>query len=306
MDNLTDTQNNNPKRFNIKNSWIYLVIIALLIGTNIYLFFQKRQTKTQAIQMEEQLYTVSSEKDLLQKEFDASLVRLDDLTGKNVELRKALESSSSEIAQTKNRIQTILTKGNATEVELKEARGLIKNLNGRIEGYEKQIAGLKQRNATLSTERDSVAKFNTQLQEKIDLGKILHASNIQLIPIDLRRGGKKEKETTKARRVDFLRITFDIDQNRLVESGVKDIKIRIQSPDGNLLSNAALGSGSIVKHDGATLYYSLAKLVELEANRPLTDIHVDWKQSSDYLKGVYAVEIYYDGYLIGSGNAALK
>ena len=270
------------------------------------MFFQKRQTKIQANQIEEQLYTVSSEKDVLQKEFDASLVRLDDLTGKNVELRKALESSSSEIAQTKERIRSILAKGNATEVELKEARGLLKNLNGRIEGYEKQIAGLKQKNATLSTERDSVVQFNTKLQEKIDLGKILHASNIRLVPIDLRRGGKKEKETTKARRVDFLRITFDIDQNRLVESGAKEIKIRIQSPDGNLLSNAALGSGSMRKQDGATLYYSLGKLVELEASRPLTDIHVDWKQSSDYLKGVYAVEIYYDGYLIGSGNAALK
>lgn len=306
MDNQEETENNNQKRFNIRNSWIYLAIIAILIGTNIFLFFQKRQSTAETLQVKEEINQVNSEKDVLQKEFDASLVRLDDLTGKNVELQKALESNNSEISQAKTRIQAILSKSNATEVELKEARGLIRSLNGRIESYEKQIASLKNENTKLTVERDSMVTDNSVLQQKVSLGKILHASNIRMIPIDLRRNGKKEKETNKARRVDMLRISFDIDENRLVESGEKELKIRIQNPDGDLLSNAALGSGSVVKKNGEILYYSIGKLIELEANSPVKDIDVDWKQSFDYQKGVYSVEIYYDGYLIGSGKAGLK
>lgn len=306
MDNQMETENNNPKRFNFKNSWIYLAIIALLIGTNIYLFFQKKETTNQVLQVKEQVNQVSSEKDVLQKEFDASLVRLDNLTGKNMELKKALESDNSEISQAKDRIQSILNKSSATEVELKEARGLIRSLNGRIESYEKQITGLKNKNASLTSERDSVVTDNSKLKEKINLGKILHASNIKMTPIDLRRKGKKEKETTKARRVDLLRVSFDIDENRLAESGEKDFKISIQNPSGDLLSNAALGSGSMLKHDGSTLYYSLNKSIELVANSPVQDIKVDWKQSSDYEKGIYTVEIFYEGYLIGSGKVSLK
>jgi len=306
MDNQIESPDNEPQKFKIKNSWIYLTIIALLLGTNLYLFFQKKESATQAIQAQGRLTQMSSEKDVLQKEFDASLVRLDNLTGKNAQLEKALESSNSDVSQAKARIQAILNKSKATAAELKEARGLIKGLNLKIDSYEKQIAGLKQENANLTTQRDSISYTNTKLQEKVSLAQILHASNIRLKAIDLRRNGKKEKETTKAKRVDLLRISFDIDENRIAESGEKDLKIRITNPNGELLSNAALGSGSVVDHDGETIYYSLSKTIDLNANVPLKNIDVDWKQSADYQKGAYKVEVYYEGYLIGSGAAMLR
>ena len=68
--------------------------------------------------------------------------------------------------------------------------------------------------------------------------------------INLKRGGKKEVETSKARRADMLRVVFDIDENRIAESGNKEIFLRITSPDGRLLSNAAYGSGVTTADDG--------------------------------------------------------
>jgi len=133
----------------------------------------------------------------------------------------------------------------------------------------------------------------------------LHASNIRLEPIHLKRGGKKEKETSKARKVDVLRIMFDIDENRIAENGTKELDVRIVDPNGSLLSNAAYGSGTTTASDGSSMNYTIMKQVALETNKPVKDVTVDWHQDSDYKKGQYQIEIYNGGDKIGSGNVTL-
>lgn len=288
------------------NTWIYAVIIVLLLGTNVYLFLQKNNVTKEKTIVTQELKQVSSSKETLQNEYNASLARLDDLTGKNAQLDNQLKAKNSELARTKARIQEILAKSNATEKEINEARGLIRKLNSRITDYEKQIVVLKQQNTQLVIERDSVVTNNTALQEKVNLAKVLHASNIRMTAIDLRKGGRKEKETTKAKRVDLLRITFDIDENKIAESGVKELKICIFNPNGELLSNAALGSGSFKTAQGQSRFFSVSKNVSLQVDQPVKDINVDWQQSAEYEKGAYAVEVYHEGYLIGKGSVSLR
>jgi predicted nuclease with TOPRIM domain len=292
-----------PKR---NNTWIYAVIIALLLGTNVYLFLQKNNVTKEKSVITQELKQVETSKETLQNEYNASLARLDDLTGKNAQLDNQLKAKNSELAKTKARIQEILAKSNATEKEIAEARGLVKKLNVRISDYEKQITVLKEQNTQLTVERDSVVTTNSNLQEKVNLAKVLHASNIRMMAIDLRKGGRKEKETTKAKRVDLLRITFDIDENRIAESGAKDLKICIINPNGELLSNAALGSGSFKTAQGPAKYFSVSKSVSLQVDQPVKDINVDWQQSAEYEKGAYSVEVYHEGYLIGKGAVNLR
>jgi hypothetical protein len=292
-----------PKR---NNTWIYFIIIVLLLGTNVYLFIQRKDAAKQNIIIKEQLHQTSTEKETLQQEYEASLARLDELTTQNARLNKDLQSGNSEIAKTKTRIQTILSKEHATQTELKEARGLIKSLNLKITNYEKQIALLKKENTELVVQRDSVATTNSQLQAKVNLAKLLHASNIRIKAINLRHGGRRERETIRAKRADLLRIIFDIDDNKLTDSGTKELKIRLVNPNGELLSNAALGSGSLTDHKGNIIYYSLSKKIDLETGVPAKDVDVDWSQSASYEIGAYTVEIYHEGYLIGKSSVSLR
>lgn len=310
-----DTANQYDQPPSKKNyTWIYLVIILLLLGTNIFLFTQKNRVDKQVVLVREQKNEADSAKASLQTEYNASLARLDDLTGKNSQLDNQLRSANSELSKAKARIEEILKKQNASQKEIAEAKGLISRLNTKISGYEKEISRLKQENTSLTFQRDSVVttnrgltESNEGLQKKINLAKVLHASNIRIIPVNLSRGGRKEKETTKAKRVDVVRILFDIDENRVAESGSKQLNIRILNPDGELLSNAALGSGSFhLAEGGKQTFYSLSKEIPLETGQPMKDIKVDWKQSAQYEKGNYNVEIYHEGYLIGKGTALLK
>jgi len=297
------TETPRPKR---NNTWIYAAIIALLLGTNIYLFLSKDKSQQKLLQATQKLQESDTAKARLQGEYNASLARLDDLTGKNAQLDRQLKEKDSELSRTKARIQEILAKQNATQKEIAEARSLIKQLNSKITDYEQQIAVLKKQNSALISERDSVIVNNTDLQQKVDLAKVLHASNIRMKGINLTHGGRKERETEKARRVDLIRVTFDIDENRLAESGNKELNICIINPEGELLSNVALGSGSFKTADGQSKYYSISKNIYLQTEQPVKDIDVNWQQSAEYAKGNYLVEIYHQGYLIGKGSVNLR
>lgn len=306
MEEVSSAAQPEPSRPRRNNTWIYAVIIALLLGTNVYLFLQKDKSQQKVLETKQQLQQADTSLAALQSEYNASLARLDDLTGKNAQLDKLLKERDSELGKTKARIQEILAKSKATQQEVAEARGLIGKLNTRITNYEQQIAQLKKENSALTVQRDSVAITNNDLQQKVNLAKVLHASNIRMKGVKLTHGGRKEKETEKARRVDLLRITFDIDENRLAESGNKELTICITNPDGELLSNAALGSGSFKTSDGQSRYYSVSKTVSLQTEQPVKDVNVDWQQSSEYVKGAYNVEIYHQGYLIGKGSVNLR
>ncbi len=296
------------------NTWIYLGIIGLLLITNGILFFQKNSREKEIITVTEVKEQAVMDRDNIQQEYNAALARLDELTSENSNLRNRINERDTDLAKTKSRIQEILNKKNATDKELQEAKTLISSLNTKIGDYEKEIAVLRQENTGLASARDSLStvnrnleQSNTNLAQQVDLGKILHASNIRITGLALSRSGRKEKEVSKAKRVDVLRITFDIDENRLTDDGVKDLQIRIINPMGSLLSNAALGSGSFVNAgDKQPVLYSLSKKVNLRNNQPVKNIVADWQQSAEYEKGGYTVEIYNQGYLIGKGVATLR
>lgn len=291
-------------------TWIYIAIIALLLGTNIYLFLNRSAMIEQRNIAMLQVDSVSTSRDDLQKEYDAALVRLDDLVSKNTELNSQIQSSNGEVARLKQQIDGIMRNKNATDKDLKKARQLINTLNHTVRSYEDQIAELQgenehltHQNQSLSQERDSTASENQNLKR---VASVLHASNIRMIPIDLRRGGSKEKETTKARRVDVLRILFDIDENRIAETGNKEIFLRITGPDGMLLSNAAYGSGMTTTEQGERIGYTLSKEILITKNEMLKDVAVDWKQDNDYRRGSYLIELYHQGFRIGSGGVTLR
>ena len=304
-----NTSGQPPKR---NNTVIFIIIIAVLLGTNIYLFTSRSKVSQQRDEAYSQLDTVTVDRDNVKSEYDAALARLDLLVGKNAQLDSMVTNKESEINRLRSQIQGILSNSRATAADYARARTLISQLNSKVKTYEERIAELEQDNTrlnkynqTLSEERDSTVTKNIALSQKVRLASVLHASNIRMVPIDLKRNGKKEKETSRASRVDIFRITFDIDENRIAEDGVKDLYIRIIGPSGSLLSNAAYGSGVTNTYDGQTLNYTMAKQVSLKQGVPVKDIVVDWHQDSDYERGTYKIEIYNEGYKVGSGSIDL-
>ncbi len=308
--NQSTPQNNAGKK---NNTIIYWVLIIVLLFGCIYLFVSKRNMAADnalsMTQAQQRLDSVKTDRASLQTDFDAASAKIDQLVSQNSRLDSALQGDKQAMAKMQAEIRTILSNKNATKAELAKAREMISSLTDKTKAYEARIAELEKENTTLTGEnktltheRDSTGTQNVALKKA---GSVLHASNIRMEPIHKKRNGK-EKETTKAKRVDEFRIKFDIDENRIAESGTKQIYLRIISPDGNIMTNSANGSGMLTTSKGGQLSYSIESDIALTQNQPVKDITVDWNQTGDYNKGTYTIEIYNEGFLVGSGTVTLK
>lgn len=296
-----------PKRDNTK---IYLAIIAVLLISNIYFIVTKNKVTEQRDQVQAEFNFSDSSRKAVESDYNAALVRLDDLVSKNNEMQNLLGDKDGEIAKLRKQIDAIIKNKNATAAELGKAKRLINLLNSKVQTYEERIAALESDNERLGVEKDILLEerdaLDAEREQLAKLGSILHVSNIRMTPMDIKRGGKKVSETQRAKRVDVMRIMFDIDENRIKETSVTEFYLRITGPEGTVLSNAAYGSGVTTLDDGSSINYTLSKLIEVQKNTKISDVVVDWNQDSDYKTGDYRIEIYQGGFKVGSGNVTLR
>jgi len=299
---------NNPQPGKRNNSAIYWVAIIILLGVCIFLFVSRNHMAQQNDITNKQIDSVKTDRVALQSDFDAASAKIDQLVSENVKMDSSLQNKQAELQKMKQQIKGILGDSKATASQLKQARELINSLNDKTKDYEARIAELEKENTaltgqnkSLTQERDSTVQQNIAIKK---VGSVLHASNIRMEPIHKKRNGK-EKETTKAKKVNDLRIMFDIDENRIADAGTKQLYLRILGPDGNVVSSAAYGSGNITTSAGSQVNYTLVKEVALQKEQPVKDITIDWSQDNDYKKGSYTIEIYNEGYKVGSGSVTL-
>ncbi|MEO8961531.1 MAG: hypothetical protein ABI325_06605 [Ginsengibacter sp.] len=294
------------------------ILVIALLGTWGYIIYDKNKTRQEQQSLTSQIVNSDSAKNELQRELDDAALRLDALKTSNVRADSLLRTKDKDIQALRSRAQKILNDKNATTAQLAEARRLIAQLKGNIETYTAQIDSLtvantqlKETNRIVSQQRDVVQKnldsAGEVIKEKesvIDVGSTLHASDFSIEGIQEKNSGK-EKVTTKAKRVDKLKISFNIDENRITQSGPKDLYVCITSPDGTPVVVDALGSGTFTTRDGVQKPFT--KKVEINyvqgKKQPVT---VEWSQNSKFQTGNYKIEIYNNGFKIGEGTRSLK
>jgi len=310
------TPQNQPPKKDFRGLIIGLLAVGLL-GTWGYLLWNNNKNEQTIQSKETQIAKVTDEKSDLQRSFDASLARLDSVTGNNNQLQTKLADANSEIAKKKSEIRGILNKKNATAAELSRAKELIGQLNDKIAGMEKQIEELTASNQQLTTEKTQLTadkeKLTTDLatttavkevaEKKVDIASTLNASNITITPVNERKNGK-EKVTTSAKRVDKLVIAFDVD-NRIAQSGATDVYVCITGPDGKPITVEALGSGTFTTREEGDKLFSTKVPVEYEAGKK-KHVEFGWKPGSEFQRGNYKIEIYHNGFKIGEGVRELK
>ncbi len=118
------------------------------------------------------------------------------------------------------------------------------------------------------------------LEEKVSIASTLNAYGISITPVDERSGGKKEKVTSKAKRVDKLVIAFDVD-NRIAQTGSTEIYVSIIGPDGKPVSVESLGSGTFTTREEGEKPFTAKVPVEIESGKK-KHVEFAWKQNEDF------------------------
>jgi len=300
---------------------IYGVLIAALILTWGYIFYDKSKTNEQVTQLETKISNIDSARVAIQQDFMNVSAKADSLTNDNLQLQGEMAEQNVQIQKLKTDIGGILKKKNATAAELAQAKSMIGELNGKIDGLFAEIEKLKGENTQLNnanaqlneektqltTEKQGLEQnLNTtkvekkQLEDKVDVASTLRASNIGITAIKV-KGPGNEKETNTAKRADLIRISFVIDENRITPSGTKDIYVVVTGADGTIISE---GTTFNTRDEGTKAYTSKVS-VNYEQNK-IIPVSFDWKQAERYKEGNYKIEIYNNGFKIGQGVKTLK
>ena len=198
--------------------------------------------------------TTSGQRDILQRELEDATMRYDMIRTSNSMKDSTITAKDHEFDMKKARIESLLSKIKATEAELKEARALIGELYGDIEGYKNHVELLQGQKIQLVQEKVGVTQQRDKIQKAFDssvkvirdqesiieVGSTLHASNFNIIGLQDKAKGK-EKETTNAKKVDKLRITFDLDEKLITATGTKELYILITATDGKTIAHDEVG-----------------------------------------------------------------
>jgi len=291
-------------------------LLIALLGSWGYIIWDKNKTTQKTQELTTQITTSDSSKNELQREFNDATLRLDMLKTTNSRADSLIKTKDQDIENLKGKVQNILSNKNATATQLAEARVMISQLKSNIDNYTAEIEKLQGEKVKLSEEKrvvteekrvvsknyDSAKTVIKQREDVIDVGSTLQAFNFNIV--GLKERGSKEKETTTAKRVDKLRITFDV-ENRIATSGSKDVFVCITAPDGTPVAVEALGSGKFVTRDGVEKLYTKKVQVNYNQGEKQT-ITVEWKQNSAFQTGDYRIEVYNNGFKVGEGIRNFK
>jgi hypothetical protein len=306
-----------------RTNWFTIVSIGLILALLVtlgYAIWDNSKIKDTIQQKNGEYADMLMKRDTLQSLLDDASMRYDLLKTINVKRDSTIATQEREITKIRSLIQSLMATVKINQMEHAELRHLIAALNTNIDGYKKQIetstaenlaiVQQKEMAATIAekakvTEAPKVAVPSSSVETDLnDYGSTFYATNFSNTGFEESKSGRMKK-TRSARKVDLLRVSFDLLENHNSTAGKKDLYVAISSPDGSPLTIEALGSGKFVTRDGTNKSYT--KKVSLEyVPGKLQSISFDWKQNSKFESGNYKIEVFNSGYKIGEGVCKFK
>jgi predicted nucleic acid-binding Zn-ribbon protein len=291
------------------SSKILIGILAIaLIASWIYFSTSKTEIVTNYTT---QIANLDSTKNVIQSEFIAASAKVDSLNQANTQLQGDLATKSNDIQQLKTSISAILKKKDITEKELATAKSLITDLNSKVTGLVTDLAKAQEENKQLNEKNQDLTNQNTTLATNLnntnkekerlqDLGSTLHASSFSLVSLRVKEDGS-EKVTKSAKKANTIRLSFQIDKNKITPSGLQDLYICIVTPDGKYVADG----GSFPTREDGVKVFSNKLTVQYEQNAILP-VSFDIKQSNKFIEGDYKIQVYHNGFKIGEGKTTFQ
>jgi predicted RNase H-like nuclease (RuvC/YqgF family) len=295
-----------------KSKRYLLILIGILAALNIGIGYNLwNKNKKQEVQITE----LTADKVLLEKDLQEEIAKFEQLSSENQDLKGQLQEQNAALSEKINQIKVLLKKGKLSESDYKKAKAEIAELRSQIDNYKAEIDELKRQvqqltdensglNQELGSEKAKSAEQAKTIESKnrtISLAKRLNAGSISAIGVRERKVfGKKEVETNKAGRTEEVRVKFVLNKNEISDAGEKEIYVKIIGPDGAPIANKV----QTTKVDGTETLYTEKKIVDYQNEKLEATVYC--KKQGDYPKGTYTIEIFTEGYKIGTTQLILK
>ncbi len=310
--NLSNT-NENDKETLRKRIILFLSIFSgILVITNIYLlvllFNQKQKTNEQVIVTKE----VIVERDNVKTALEELKKQYEDLRTDNTDLQKEIDEKKAyidellkEAEKHKNDAVIIAKLKKETETLREIMKGYVRTIDSLNILNQKLVEEKKHVEKKLDEKETVISEMNKkqeELKSTIEKGSILSCSNIKAIAVQIKKGGKKESETTRAKRANKIKVSFTLGENKIARPGPRDIYVRIMTPDGKELAKEYSDLYKFTFNKTSSGYFAGTETTQY-ANTPM-DVVVYCEGSEPFVPGTYIIDIVCDGFVIG--NTSLK
>lgn len=298
---------------NKKKGIILWVIILLLMGTNGYTIWLLLKEQNRVVEQKIVTETIIVERDNVKSDLLVLQRDYEGIVAKDAAMQKDIDEKKARIEELI--LEAEKHKGDA--YMLSKLRKEAETLRAIMQGYVRTIDSLNTLNQNLVAEKKTVLKQldvekekqNTLVKEKEELkttiakGSILTCFNIGAKGVAFKRGGKKEVETSKARKTEKIKVTFSLGENKIARAGEKTVYIRIMTPDGKEMAKSYDETYKFT-FDKSSGYYAGKETLNY-ANTEITGVTYCEGQG-ELVPGNYIITITCDGVTIGSSSLKLN
>lgn len=302
----TNPQSDYQKKALAMQRNIFLVLTILLAGLCAFLIWKVANQETQ-------IETVTIEKQAVSTEKADLITKLEAMKKEYEDMSKQYSNLDSVFTKEKERIENMLKEVKGLKGSVANYKNLVSQLETRQKEYLQQIEELKSKNQELTVENIKVktdldssslkntrlASQNEDLSAKVQTGSILKAYNLNAKGFRYKKNGK-ELEELKAKKVQKIKTCLTLSENPLAKAGMKDVFVRIASPDGAILHE---GDDDTFNLDGKGLIYTAKQ--QIDYKNKAVDICILWESKKELVPGNYSVDVFADGQTIGTTTFTL-
>ena len=282
---------------------VIAILAVLLVGSLVYIF--KMTSDAKALQTE--ISTTKSDKESVMKDLEESKARYDAAIAENTSMSDELIAEREKVVN----LMSDLKKSKGDAASMAKYKSQYFSLENKMKALIAENETLKKDNATLTTQRDSTVTVlgearkynevlvgqNEELSKTVEVAQKLTVSNLKTAAYKLRSSGK-QIETEKARRADVLKISFNINENKVAKQGDKTYYVQVIDSKNNVL-----GEKKTESFGANSLTYSFITTVKYE-NKSV-DVSQDLP-GQNFEKGTYFVNVFDKGELVSKSSFTLK
>lgn len=294
-----------------KRTIMIAIIVLLLIGNGVYYYLdyrEKQELKAEISHKNNELLETYDKLNTISNELDEKIREIEELGGDVTELQQAKAELEAEKEQLTRSASIAQRRYNEINEKVQGFQTLLKQKDQELTKLRALSDSLYAENTTLKTQQnklaDSLNQINrnrAQLQEKVAVASRLKAENIKVLALNKR--GKEREGEFRDRHVEQLKVQFNLADNPVSAIESKDIMLRIIDPNGNVLFDVATGSGTMMIDDREEFYTARQEILFDNTRQELAFLY---EKDSDYESGIYNVQIYADGYMIGTETFKVK
>lgn len=282
---------------------IIIALALLLLGSLGYIFKLTTEAKT----LETNITTVKSEKEDMMKKLSELKATYDTAIAENTSMSDELIAEREKVVG----LMAQLEKSKDNVAALAKYKQQYLALDTKMKSLMQEVDVLTKKNQVLTTNLDSTTVVlkeaktynqtlvgqNEELAKTVEKGSKLSVLNLKTATYKQRSSGK-QIETDKAKKVDFLRVSFTIAENNIAKSGDKTYYIQVIDSKSNVL-----GDKSTVSFGDKSLTYSFTTNVKYE--NKTVDVSKDLP-GKEFAAGTYFVNVFDKTEIVSKTSFTLK